>query len=84
MLFKDILRLVHCGMKINDILINKLGFKNMIHGRSLCQGTIIGKDMLICCQVDDYDVAARDASMFEALTTKINSFVTTENKGIGE
>ncbi len=71
-------------MKINNILIIKLRFKNMTHGRSLYWGTINGKDVLICHQVDDYAVAAKDASMVEALTTRINSFVTTENKGIGE
>jgi hypothetical protein len=39
---------------------------------------------LICRQVDDYAIATKNTSTAEALATKINSYVTTEYKGIGE
>ena len=70
--------------KINDLLIGKFGFRATTHERNLYRGTVDGKDVLICRQVDDYAVATKDHATAEKLVSVINAHVTTESKGTGD
>ena len=56
---------------ITDILINKMGFKNTTHERNIYLGTIDGKEVLLCRQVDDFASGAANRDTAEAFITQV-------------
>ena len=46
---------------INSLLLYELGFKNTTHEKNLYSGTISGKPVLVCRQIDDYAIASTDS-----------------------
>ena len=57
---------------INHLLLDKLGFKNTTHEKNLYSGTISGKPVLVCRQIDDYAIASPDPSASSELICLIN------------
>ena len=50
---------------ITEILIDKMGFRNTVHERNICDGTVNGTDVLVCRQVDDFAVGAESPDTAE-------------------
>jgi hypothetical protein len=67
---------------IVDFLCNQLGFRATTHEPNLYCGTVDGKDTLVCRQVHDFNIATKDHAAAEKLIALINSFITTESKGL--
>jgi len=67
---------------IIGILEGELGFCLTTHECSLYQGEIDGKLVLICQQVGNFAIAAKDPKTADILMSKINTCVTTQNKGL--
>ena len=68
---------------ITDILINKMGLRNTTHERNLYTGTIDGKEILVCRQVDDFAAGAEDLATAELFITKLREHVRCEFAGMG-
>jgi hypothetical protein len=92
--FKDVIPLFHAlqghpeagvlwERMINDILINKMGFKNTSHEKNLYVGEIDDKEVLICRQVDDFAVGAASKDTVESFFTSLRSHVETEYHAMG-
>jgi hypothetical protein len=52
------------------------------HERSIYQGTIDGKVVLLCCQVDNIAVACSDAAVAQGLVESIGKVVDLKSQGI--
>ena len=68
---------------ITDVPINKMGFKNTAHEKNLHSGTVDGKNVLVCRQVDDFASGAADRSTVESFMTQLRSFVSAECTALG-
>ena len=68
---------------INDILINKMGFKNTAHEKNLYTGTIDGHEILVCRQVDDFASGATTKEAAESFITAIRKYVEAEYAAMG-
>jgi len=68
---------------VNDILQSKMGFKSTTHERNLYHGTVSGKKVLICRQVDDFAVACTDFAVTRLVISHINKHITTNDMGMG-
>lgn len=68
---------------INDILLNKMGFKNTAHEKNLYVGTIDGKEVLVCRQVDDFASAAASKETAKKFITELRKYVETEYAELG-
>ncbi len=68
---------------ITDILINKMGFKNTAHEKNIYTGTIDGKEVLVCRQVDDFAAGSADLKTAELFISKIREHVRYEFAGMG-
>ena len=83
---KDVIPL-HCALQghpeasvlwehlIIEILIDKMGFCNTIHERNIHSGAIDGKDMLVCCQFDDFAVGAESPDAAELFIAMIREHI---------
>ena len=69
---------------VNEILQNKMGFKNTTHEKNLYRGKHLGQDVLICRQVDDFAVASTDLKATQSVLAAINAEITTDDMGMGE
>jgi hypothetical protein len=61
----------------------ELNFRSTTHEQNLYRGTIDGKTVLICHQVDDFAITSRSRAAADKLIATINKHVTTDNQGIG-
>ena len=68
---------------INDILLNKMGFRLTTHERNLYIGQIDGKEVLVCRQVDDFASGAADKSTAEKFLSILRTHVEAEFHGMG-
>ena len=68
---------------ITDILVNKLGFRHTTHERNLYFGSIDGKEVLACRQVDDFASGAKDKPIAEKFITLVQKYVKAEFEGMG-
>ncbi len=68
---------------ITEILIDRMGFRNTVHERNIYSGTIDGKDVLVCRQVDDFAVGAESPDTAELFITKIREHVQAEYAAMG-
>jgi len=68
---------------IVGILEDELGFCSTTHECNLYCGEIDGKLILVCHQVNDFAIAAKDPKTVDLLISKINAQVTMQNKGLG-
>ena len=68
---------------IDDILINKMGFRNLTHEKSIYVGQVDGKEVLVCRQVDDLATASKEPATSEAFIKCVQKYVTTEYAGMG-
>jgi len=64
-------------------ILDDMGFKPTTHERNLYRGTIDGKTVLVCRQVDDFAVGCRRADVAKRLIAHINEHATTESQGMG-
>jgi hypothetical protein len=60
-----------------------LNFKTTTHERNLYCGTLDGKLVLVCRQVDDFAIGCACVKTAERLIEIINSHVSTKNQGMG-
>ena len=61
---------------INDILINKLGFKSAVHEPCIYRKVLpCGNEIIILRQVDDIAVAAKNKQLALKVITDIGSFM---------
>ena len=68
---------------ITEILVDKMGFRNTVHERNIYAGTIDGKDVLVCRQVDDFAVGAVSPATAELFIAKIREHVQAEYAAMG-
>ena len=68
---------------INDILINKMGFRTTTHERNLYIGEVDGKSVLVCRQVDDFAAGAATEVTARKFLDVIRSHVEAEFDGMG-
>ena len=68
---------------ITEILIDKMGFWNTVHEQNICSGTIDGKDVLVCHQVDDFAVGTESPDTAELFITKICEHIQAEHAAMG-
>ena len=67
---------------IVGILEDELGFRSTTHECNLYCSEIDGKLVLVCRQVDDFAIASKDPKTADLLISKINAWVTMQNKGL--
>ena len=58
-----------------------MGFRHTTHERCLYTGTIDGKKVLVCRQVDDFAIGSESAEINAKFIAKVNEYVTTNNQG---
>ena len=68
----------------NDILINKMKFKNTAHERNLYQGLIDGKEVLACRQVDDFSIGCKSEETAKEFFRILRQHVETECNAMGK
>ena len=68
---------------ITEILINEMGFWNTVHKQNVSSGTLDGKDMLACCQVDDFAVGAEAPNTTKLFVMKISEHVQAKCAAMG-
>ena len=68
---------------IQDILINKMKFKNTTHEKNLYIGSINGKEVIVCRQVDDFTSGAATKETAELFIARLRRFVEAEFAGMG-
>ncbi len=69
---------------IIGILDRELGFHLTTHECNLNWGEIDDQLVLICQQVDNFAIAAKDPKIADTLISKINPCITTQNKRFGK
>ena len=68
---------------INDILLNKMGFRLTTHERNLYIGEIDGQEVLVCRQVDDFASGAACEATAKKFMDILRSHVESEYHGMG-
>ena len=68
---------------INDILLNKMGFRLTTHERNLYVGEIDGQEVLVCRQVDDFASGAAHEATAKRFLDVLRSHVEAEYHGMG-
>ena len=68
---------------ITEILIDRMGFRNTVHERNIYSGTLNGKDVLVCRQVDDFAVGAESPEIAELFIQEIRKHVQAEYAAMG-
>ena len=60
-----------------------MGFQNTVHEQKICSGTIDGKDVSVCQQVDNFAVGAKSPDTVKLFITKIHAHVQAEHAAMG-
>ena len=60
-----------------------MGFRNTVHEQNIYSGTIDGRDMLVCRQVDDFAVGAELPDTAKLFIAKILEHIQAEYAAIG-
>lgn len=68
---------------IGGILENDLKLKNTVHERNIYTGELLGKNFLMCRQVDDYAHGSESPDAGKAFCERASAHVKTEYKGMG-
>ena len=68
---------------INDILLNKMGFKTTTHERNLYVGQVDDKEVLICRQVDDFAAGSADKQTADTFFQILRQHVECEYNAMG-
>ena len=86
-LFKNLQGLPESGAlwekMIEDILLNKMGFRNTTHERNLYIGVIDGNKVLVCRQVDDFASGAASEETAKKFIDLVREHVNAEYAGMG-
>ena len=68
---------------ITETLIDKIGFCKAVHERNIYSGTVNGKEVLVCCQIDDFAVGAESPNTAELFITKVRKCIQAECAAMG-
>ena len=60
-----------------------MGFQNTVHEQKICSGTIDGKDVSVCQQVDNFAVGAKSPDTVKLFITKIREHVPANYAAMG-
>jgi len=68
---------------ITDILVNKMDFRHTTHERNLYVGSVDGREVLVCRQVDDFASGASTKEAAERFIHEVQKHVKAEFDGMG-